>query len=44
MYVHILLPTYSNVHLEERLLDNVQCREPFMKELNETEALNDITN
>ena len=44
MYVHILLPTYSNVHPEERLLDNMQRCEPFMKELNETEALNDIIN
>ena len=44
MYVHILLPTYSNVHPEERLPDNMQHCEPCIKELNETEALNDIIN
>ena len=33
---------YSNEESEERLPDMMWCREPFMEELNDIEALNDI--
>ena len=36
--------TCSNEHTEECLPDIMWCREPFMEELNEIEALNDISN
>ena len=32
----------SNEESEERLPDIMRCREPFMEELNDIEALNDI--
>ena len=41
--IHSFL-TCSNEHTEERLPDIMWCREPFMEELNEIEALNDINN
>ena len=34
----------SNERFEEHLPDIMWCREPFMKELTEIEALNDIKN
>ena len=34
----------SNEQHEERLPDVMWCRDPFMEELNEIEALNDINN
>ena len=33
---------YSTEQSEEHSPDNMLCREPFMEELNEIEALNDI--
>ena len=33
---------YSNEESEERLPDIMWCHEPFMEELNDIEALNDI--
>ena len=36
--------TYRDRHSEEPLPDLVWCREPFLEELNDIEALNDIKN
>jgi len=36
--------TCSNQPTEERLPDIIWCREPFLEELNEIEAFNDIRN
>ena len=45
--VHLII-SYMYVHSsdqpEERLPDIIWCREPFLEELNEIEALNDIRN
>ena len=42
--LHFLFCICSNEQLEERQPDKMWCREPFMEELNEIEALNDIKN
>ena len=44
MLLHFLSCTYSNEQPEEHQPDKMWCREPFMEELNEIEALNDIKN
>ena len=36
--------TCSYEHIEEHLPDIMWCREPFMEELKEIEALNDVNN
>ena len=42
--IQYLSLTCSNEESEERLPDIMWCCEPFMEELNEIEALNDIEN
>ena len=41
IYIFYIL-YYSNEQSEERLPDIMWCRDPFMENLNEIEALNDI--
>ena len=42
--IRVFLFTCSNVQDEECLPDIMWCREPFMEEMTEIEALNDIRN
>lgn len=38
------ISTIHSNHTEERLPDIIWCREPFLEDLNEIEAYNDIAN